>query len=278
MLLARSALRDYHIPMISSARGVASLIGWCVLAGGLCACDLGSGSEETSAASAASAAGLSAPAPARFGSSQQPRLSPGAARLLTGARELAAIGPADDSAPGADLSRAVQEGRMRFDGAGRRAGLTPLVLSGRAMVVRAGMAIDTDGKTRKHDWRIHRDPYRRAHTSLRYSDGTSLNPAEIPYAVVPKRYKNLLGSLVMVEYGGRRVLAVVGDCGPRFGEGSVALAERLGIPSSGVTGGISSGVTYSFYPGSDRTFSGPAALMTALAAPAADDRTRLTSL
>ena len=123
MLLARSALRDYHIPMISSARGVASLLGWCVLAGGLCACDLGSGSEEGTASSAASAAGLSAPAPARFGSSRQSQLSPDAAKLMAGARELAAIGPADGTTPDLDLS-AVQEGRARFDGAGRHTGTT----------------------------------------------------------------------------------------------------------------------------------------------------------
>jgi hypothetical protein len=256
---------------------MALILGWCVLAGSLCACDLGFGSQDSTASPAASAAGLSAPAPARFGSPQQPQLSPAAAELMAGARELAAIGPASGSSPDADLS-AVQEGRARFDGAGRQTGSPTPTFSGKPMVVKAGMAIDTDGKTAKYDSRIHKDPDRLPDTSLRYSDGTSLNPAEIPYVVVPKSHKDLLGDLVGVEYRGRRVLAVVGDCGPRFGEGSVALAERLGIPSSGVSGGVSGGVTYSFYPGSGRRYSGPQALQTALASPAGDSGTRLAAL
>ncbi|MCX5797102.1 MAG: glycoside hydrolase family 75 protein [Elusimicrobia bacterium] len=254
--------------MKRSWRGIAVLLGWSVLAGGLCGCDPSCGADG----SAVSAAGLSAPAPARFGSPQQPQLSPAAAGLMAGARELAAIGPADGSSPDADL-RGVQEGRVRFDGSARQA-LAPAV-AGKPMVVRAGMAIDTDGKTANYDPRIHNDPYRQARTSLRYSDGSSLNPAEIPYVVVPKRHQSLLGDLVEVEYGGRRVMAVVGDCGPRFGEGSVALAESLGIPASGTSGGVSGGVTYSFYPGSGRSYSGPRALKAALAGPS---DTRLASL
>jgi hypothetical protein len=139
------------------------------------------------------------------------------------------------------------------------------------------MAIDTDGAYSGSDPRITRDPYRQRQTSLRYRDGRSLNPAEIPYVVVPRSHKSLLGDFVEVGYRSRRVLAVVGDVGPRFGEGSVALAERLGIPASGTSGGVSSGVTYSFSPGSGRRFAGPADLKAALAAPS-DRGTRLAAL
>lgn len=241
-----------------------------LLAAGLCGCLPGGSSTQT-----AGSAGLSAPEPARFGARQEPQPSPAAAALMSSARELAAIAPASGSGAEADL-RAVQEGRVRFDGAGRTSSAPEPVFSGKPMVVRAGMAIDTDGAYSGSDPRITRDPYRQRETSLRYRDGSSLNPAEIPYVVVPSSHKRFLGDFVQVEYRGRRVLAVVGDVGPRFGEGSVALAERLGIPASGVSGGVSGGVTYSFHPGSGRRFSGPADLQTALAEP--QDRMRLASL
>ncbi|MBI2362650.1 MAG: hypothetical protein HYV15_04640 [Elusimicrobia bacterium] len=117
----------------------------------------------------------------------------------------------------------------------------------------AGMTIDTDGDLSGADPELarlaRRDPYRQSGTSMRYSNGRSLDPTRVPYVVVPlKSGMAKLGDLVVVEYGGRSVLAVVGDKGPahRFGEGSMALARQLGINPSGVSGGVSSGVRYTF--------------------------------
>ena len=162
----------------------------------------------------------------------------------------------------------LREGRFRFDGASRSPILTPVPsgtgFSGNRQTIRAGMAIDTDGPVAGYDPRVHRDPHRQRETSLRYIDGSSINPTVVPYVVVPSSHKGWLGDFVMVEYRGRQVMAVVADCGPRFGEGSVALAQQLGIPSHGVSGGAEDGVTYTFYPDSGRRYSGQADIKTAL--------------
>lgn len=117
----------------------------------------------------------------------------------------------------------------------------------------AGMTIDTDGDLSNGDPHLaamaRRDPYRQAETSVRYSNGRSLDPTRVPYVVIPIGYSQAKnGELVMVEYNGRSTLAVVGDRGPkhRFGEGSMALAVALGINPSGTTGGVGSGVRYTF--------------------------------
>lgn len=117
----------------------------------------------------------------------------------------------------------------------------------------AGMTIDTDGDLSKADPKLaalaRRDPHRQAQTSVQYRNGKSLDPTRVPYVVIPIGYKAAKnGEFVVVEYGGRSVLAVVGDRGPkhRFGEGSMALAIALGINPSGTTGGVGSGVKYTF--------------------------------
>jgi len=55
-----------------------------------------------------------------------------------------------------------------------------------------------------------------------------------------------LGDVAMVCYGARRSGAVVADVSPagHYGEGSMALADALGIPQSPRTGGCSRGVTW----------------------------------
>lgn len=73
----------------------------------------------------------------------------------------------------------------------------------------------------------------------RYVDATA-----IPFLALPPellgRNGVKLGDVAAVEYGGRVVYAIVADRGPRgkLGEGSVALAKALGIPSSPRTGGL----------------------------------------
>ena len=232
----------------------ASILGCAILLMGAAGCD-----EPTASGDAVSTGSSpSAPEPARFGSRRQPKISDEATRLMNGARGLA----------GASAEQSFDEGRFRFDGASRSPILTPVPsgtgFSGNRQTIRAGMAIDTDGPVAGYDPRVHRDPHRQRETSLRYIDGSSINPTVVPYVVVPSSHKGWLGDFVMVEYRGRQVMAVVADCGPRFGEGSVALAQQLGIPSHGVSGGAEDGVTYTFYPDSGRRYSGQADIKTAL--------------
>jgi hypothetical protein len=93
-------------------------------------------------------------------------------------------------------------------------------------------------------------------TAARYPNGDSLNPAKIPYVVIPLDFGRThpgvqMGDYVAVSYGVRTVYAIVGDKGPKgvLGEGSIALARNLKIPSNPNTGGVRSGVTYVILPG-----------------------------
>lgn len=76
----------------------------------------------------------------------------------------------------------------------------------------------------------------------------------VPYIVVPQlllRQGVMLGDLALVAYRGtgRSSPAIVADVGPpgKLGEGSVALAEALGIPSSARNGGAERGVLYRIF-------------------------------
>ncbi len=98
----------------------------------------------------------------------------------------------------------------------------------------------------------------------RYVDAT-----KIPYIVLPenenekflKKAKVKLGDFAAVYSGenGKLAFAIFADTGLsyaggveewRFGEGSIALAKALGIPSSPKTGGTDGGVLYIVFPGS----------------------------
>lgn len=83
-----------------------------------------------------------------------------------------------------------------------------------------------------------------------------VNSNVIPFVVLPGG--NLGGArlgdlgLVVNTANGRRAFAIFADIGPRrhLGEGSIALAEALGIPSNPRRGGAASGVRYLIWPGS----------------------------
>ncbi|MFA6319175.1 MAG: glycoside hydrolase family 75 protein [Elusimicrobiota bacterium] len=204
------------------------------------------------------------PERARFGAKAQVWTDATQAKL-DAARRMAADASASGTA--SDDASLYRDGAAFFDGARFDGTELPAFTMSQpaAMKVRAGMAIDTDGPVAGYDRRVHPDPYRQRQTSLRYRDGSSLNPTTVPYVVVPIKNKAMLGDLALVEYNGRKTLAIVGDCGPRFGEGSVALAERLGIPASGISGGVDKGVTYSFYPGPGGKFTDESELQAYLA-------------
>jgi hypothetical protein len=82
---------------------------------------------------------------------------------------------------------------------------------------------------------------------------------KIPYIVLPKGegLEQLsgvrLGDFAAIIYApGRLAYAIFADRGPKgkIGEGSIALAESLGIPSSPRTGGVAGDVIYLVFPGS----------------------------
>ncbi len=87
----------------------------------------------------------------------------------------------------------------------------------------------------------------------RYIDST-----KIPYLVLPKAVANKLGAqlgdfgTVINDKSRRLTQAIFADIGPagKLGEGSIALAEALGIPSSPRRGGARSNVIYIVFPGS----------------------------
>lgn len=114
-----------------------------------------------------------------------------------------------------------------------------------------------------------------------YVSTTSLYDARYP-ARDPRRYVNSegvyyvtatrdmvargcrMGDCAVVLYGGKCVAAVVADVGPHPGEGSIALADALGIPSDPRHGGVSApAVSFVVFPGSRPgpwpvAFAGPA--------------------
>jgi Fungal chitosanase of glycosyl hydrolase group 75 len=88
---------------------------------------------------------------------------------------------------------------------------------------------------------------------LRYVDAS-----KIPYIVLPGGMARELGarpgdfSVVLNQRNAKMSYAIFGDVGPwdRIGEGSVALAENLGIRSNARNGGARGGILYLVFPGS----------------------------
>ena len=87
-----------------------------------------------------------------------------------------------------------------------------------------------------------------------------LDATRIPFIALPPDFARMygigLGDLAVVtnSANGRSAYAVYGDVGPRgrIGEGSIALARELKIPSSPRHDSALSGVTYLVFPGSSR--------------------------
>ena len=125
------------------------------------------------------------------------------------------------------------------------------VLADGSLAFKAGAAIDVDGIGGAHG-----DPYKQYQTSLRTSDGKSLNADNTPYFVLPpqvaKQYGIKPGDLGTISYNGKTIPAIFGDVGPKnkIGEVSRYAAQQLGINASPTKGGVGSGVTYNVFPGS----------------------------
>lgn len=79
----------------------------------------------------------------------------------------------------------------------------------------------------------------------------------VPYVAIPPELRDRglrLGDVAMVSHAGKRCAAIVADIGPEghYGEGSIALAVALGIPSSPRHGGCEAGVAYAVWLRSSR--------------------------
>ena len=97
------------------------------------------------------------------------------------------------------------------------------------------------------------DRERQVNDPLRYVDAS-----KIPYVVLPGGMARELGArpgdfaIVWNQRNGKISFAIYGDVGPsdRIGEGSMALAENLGIRSNARNGGARGGILYIVFPGS----------------------------
>jgi hypothetical protein len=85
-----------------------------------------------------------------------------------------------------------------------------------------------------------------------------VDASKIPYIVLPGSFARQIGArpgdfaVVLNQRNGKSSYAIFGDVGPsdRIGEGSVALAENLGIRSDARNGGTRRGILYLVFPGS----------------------------
>jgi hypothetical protein len=85
-----------------------------------------------------------------------------------------------------------------------------------------------------------------------------VDASKIPYIVLPGSFARQIGarpgdfSVVLNQRNGKSSYAIFGDVGPsdRIGEGSVALAENIGIRSDARNGGTRRGILYLVFPGS----------------------------
>jgi hypothetical protein len=134
----------------------------------------------------------------------------------------------------------------------------------------SSMAVDTDGSDPDPD------PDHQSQTTWTDADGKSLGAHHVPYYVLgdycydkvapcPHFYyaeHHITGlQFALVFYGGKVIGAVFGDTqgdsvtptsdndSRELGEASVEAASLLGIPSSGTTGGVDSGVTVVIFSG-----------------------------
>jgi hypothetical protein len=117
----------------------------------------------------------------------------------------------------------------------------------------ADMDIDCDGIPTTQ-CNLQTDSAYQNQTALETSQKQAFNAATMPYVVLPNpskrwNYQNSsiqLGAVVAVIFNNQIEYAVFADTGPEeiIGEGSYALAQRLGIDPDPSTGGADSDVTY----------------------------------
>src|SRR5262249_19972237 len=100
---------------------------------------------------------------------------------------------------------------------------------------------------------LQRENIRDPRNPKKYLDAT-----RIPYIALPADFARQFGialgdfAVIVNNKTGRLAYAIYGDVGPkgRVGEGSIALANRLGIPSNPRHDSVPDGITYLVFPGS----------------------------
>jgi hypothetical protein len=95
------------------------------------------------------------------------------------------------------------------------------------------------------------------HSKAETNPARYVNAEVVPYISVPPDLKARgvqLGDLCVVGYRDGWCPAIVADIGPhgKYGEGSIALANVLGLASSPRNGGTDRGVTYVIFPGTSK--------------------------
>jgi hypothetical protein len=147
-------------------------------------------------------------------------------------------------------------GTTKFANDSGGAKTVPLCKLNGAIWWKADMDVDCDGGTGAA---CKADPYYQPETSTVDSMGNPLDASTLPFIVVPlpsngfdyKLHGLKLGSVAAVIYEGKILYGIIGDMGPKgvIGEASYAMAKKLGINPSPISGGVDSGVTYVAFTG-----------------------------
>jgi hypothetical protein len=132
----------------------------------------------------------------------------------------------------------------------------PLCKLNGAIWFKADMDVDCDGG---QGAACKADPYYQPETSTVDSMGNPLDASTLPFVVLPlpsngfdyKAHGLKLGSVAAAIYQGKILYGIIGDMGPAgvIGEASYAMAKKLGINPSPISGGVDSGVTYVAFTG-----------------------------
>jgi hypothetical protein len=183
--------------------------------------------------------------------------------------------PEQDS-QGACFGRLLLNFEMRHDGEPERDIPIGRLPGSRAFFYESGMTIDADGAPNAyHPDNSGLDDLANAGSPGRWeglakdADGEPIiqgandptryvDASKIPFVVLPGGMARQLGArpgdfaIVFNQRNGKSSYAIFGDVGPydRIGEGSVALAENLGIRSDARNGGTRRGILYLIFPGS----------------------------
>jgi hypothetical protein len=159
---------------------------------------------------------------------------------------------------GVDSCKVISKGRFSADD--DTAATIPVCEAAEgAVVFEADLDIDCDGVP-TYECNENTDPSFQPDTVVQTADHQPLDASTVPYVVLPRPSSKFdyrdhdiaPGAVVAVIHDGKVEYAVFGDTGPAgiIGEGSYALAERLGIDPDPLRGGTDDKVTYVVFPDS----------------------------